>query len=60
MVFYENCGLENLYGIVRYCQVKFLIPFLTLQDPVIKFKVSIMHDVFLGSTSYLFTQVNFS
>ncbi|XP_063942177.1 ATP-dependent DNA helicase Q-like 2 isoform X2 [Daucus carota subsp. sativus] len=22
MVFYENCGLENLYGIVRYCQSK--------------------------------------
>ncbi|KAK1647532.1 hypothetical protein QYE76_065337 [Lolium multiflorum] len=22
MVFYENCGLENLYGIARYCQSK--------------------------------------
>ncbi|KAK1367675.1 ATP-dependent DNA helicase [Heracleum sosnowskyi] len=22
MVFYENCGLENLYGLVRYCQSK--------------------------------------
>ncbi|KAK1366848.1 hypothetical protein POM88_042409 [Heracleum sosnowskyi] len=22
MVFYENCGLENLYGIVQYCQSK--------------------------------------
>lgn len=21
MVFYENSGLENLYGIVQYCQV---------------------------------------
>lgn len=21
MVFYENCGLQNLYDIVRYCQV---------------------------------------
>jgi hypothetical protein len=25
MVFYENCGLENLYGIARYCQVHFAI-----------------------------------
>lgn len=21
MVFYENCGLQNLYDMVRYCQV---------------------------------------
>lgn len=22
MVFYENCGLQNLYDMVRYCQVE--------------------------------------
>lgn len=25
MVFYENSGLQNLYDIVRYCQVYFLL-----------------------------------
>lgn len=42
MVFYENCGLQNLYDIVRYCQVKCIslhIPYIAFSGNFVVFSL---------------------